>query len=103
MPHERNAIIIPHKIWMKSTLIKSLSLFLLAAIVSLAVWSSPQQATVPQKARLLQNYQTSSSRSSNVNSYCPANLDRSTLAPTADVSTAQGNMNAVRSQLGIDG
>lgn len=88
---------------MKSTLIKSLALFLLAAIVSLAFWSIPQQATIPQKARLLQNYQTSSTRTSNVNNYCPANLDRNTLAPTSDISTAQSNMNAVRSQLGIDG
>ena len=86
----------------KSVAIKSGAVLLLVALVSVAVWDSAEQP-LAQPNRLLASYQTSSTRSSNVNSYCPANLDRTTLAPSAEVSTALTNMNGVRSQLGVDG
>lgn len=92
----------PYTHMSKSTLLKTCALLLLLALLSLAVWDNTE-SLAPPKQRLLLTYQTSSTRSSNIGNNCPANLDRSTLASTSDISTAQNLLNSVKSQLGIDG
>lgn len=86
----------------KSTIFKSCAVLLVLALISLAVWDNTEPLA-PPKQRLLLTYQTSSTRSSNIANNCPANLDRTTLASTSDISTAQTYLNNVKSQLGIDG
>lgn len=86
----------------KSTLLKSCAALLLLALVSLAVWDSTEPLA-PPKQRLLATYQTSSTRSSNIANNCPADLNRTTLASTSDISTAQTYLSNVKSQLGVDG
>ncbi len=89
----------------KPTAIKSAAVLLIAALLSLALWDpADQNLPTPHPQRVLAvTYQTSSNRTANVNKYCPTNVDRTTLAPAGDTSTAQTYMNGVRSQLGIDG
>ena len=55
------------------------------------------------KQRLLPSYQTSTTRTDNVGKYCSANLDRTTLVSSSDLSSASSNRKDVSSQLGIDG
>lgn len=86
----------------KSTATKSLIILLAAALLSLVIWDNSVKP-ISVQSRLLSPYQTSANRTSNVQTYCPANIDRNSLAPSADISTAQTNMNGVRSQLGVDG
>lgn len=86
----------------KSTLLKACAFLLLLALLSLVVWDNTE-SLAPSKQRLLVSYQTSSTRSSNIANNCPASLDRSTLASTSDISTAQNYLSNVKSQLGVDG
>lgn len=86
----------------KRVAVKSGAVLLLVALVSLTVWDNAEQS-LPQRGRLLLDYQTSSARTTNVNSYCPPKVDRTTLAPSSELSTAEASMKDVRSQLGVDG
>jgi hypothetical protein len=89
----------------KAIAIKSAAVLLVVALLSFAVWDGAEPSIPPpQQQRILAiTYQTSANRTTNVNKYCPANVDRTTLAPADDATTAQTNMNGVRSQLGLDG
>jgi hypothetical protein len=86
----------------KSSTSKGIIILLLVGLISFFAWDNTQKA-VPVKVRFLSGYQTSSSRTNNVQTYCPANIDRTTLVSSGDVSSAQNIMNSIRSQLGIDG
>lgn len=86
----------------KSNILKSCAVFLVLTVISLAVWDNTEPLA-PAKQRLLLTYQTSSTRSTNIANNCPSNLDRTTLAWTSDLSTAQTYLSNVKSQLGIDG
>ena len=71
-------------------------------LISLISWSQTQQAE-PLVARLLQTYTTTTTRSANIATYCPATITRANLVNSADVSAAQTMRQAVSSQLNIDG
>jgi hypothetical protein len=76
---------------------KPVIILVAVAIISLAIWDNSPTKPLSHPTRFLSSYQTSSNRTSNVQTYCPANVDRTTLAPNSDISTAQSNMNGVRS------
>lgn len=88
----------------KSSTVKGIVVLLLVALISLAVWDSSSE-TLEARKRLLPSgtYQTNSTRTNNVQSYCAAYTDRTTLATTDDISSAKTNQNTVNSALGIDG
>jgi hypothetical protein len=86
----------------KSATMKGIVALLIVSLVTYAAWDNTQE-TQPVKERLLPSFQTSSTRTNNVQTYCPVSLDRTTLAPTADVTAAQSTRSSVESQLGIDG
>jgi hypothetical protein len=85
-----------------SSTAKGLTVLLLVGLISFLAWDNTQEA-VPVKARFLSGYQTSSTRTNNVQTNCPANLDRTTLVSSGDVSSAQNLMSNIHLQLGIDG
>lgn len=58
---------------------KGVVVIVLVALVSYIAWNNGQSTTVEQKARLLQTYQTSTTRTANIGKYCEANTDRSSL------------------------
>lgn len=81
-------------------------LLAIAAILFISVLVSQQTQEMPTVTqRLLQatTYTTTSTRSNNVNDLCPANLDRSTLVNSGDVSSAASMRAEVNSAIGIDG
>jgi hypothetical protein len=63
----------------KSSTLKGAVVILLVALVSYITWNNGQSTTVEQKLRLLQTYQTSTTRTANIGKYCEANTDRSSL------------------------
>ena len=85
---------------MKNTL---KGLLALAAVVAVSLIVSQQtQELQPASTRLLA-YATTSTRTTNVNNLCAANLDRSTLVNQADLAAAASARASVDSELGIDG
>jgi hypothetical protein len=87
----------------KSSTVKGMGVLLLVVVVSFVAWEGDEVVLETSPRLLVTSYQTNPTRTSNVQKYCPASLDRTTLATTADVSTAQTNQNNVNSALGIDG
>lgn len=89
----------------KSSTLKGVAVLLLVGLVSFMTWDNSQETPTiaPSSERLLQTYLTSTTRTANVAKYCVNGVDRTSLATTADISTAQTNRQAVESKLGIDG
>jgi hypothetical protein len=88
---------------MKSTI---KGLLAIAAILTVSVFVSQQTQEMPTVTeRLLQatTYTTTSTRSNNVKDLCPANLDRTTLVNSGDVSAASSMRAEVNTAIGIDG
>jgi hypothetical protein len=83
---------------------KGAAVLLLVGLVSYMAWDNTQEplASTTSPQRLLP-YQTSATRSANIEKYCVNGVDRTSLVTTADVSTAATNRKAVDSSLGIDG
>jgi hypothetical protein len=81
------------------------SLIVLALVAALTFFASDQTQTLtPAPQRLLTGtYTTTPTRTDNVNKFCPANLDRTTLVSASDVTEAQSMRTSVNTQLGIDG
>ena len=71
----------------------------LTAVVLLSLLiSEGTQDLAPAPKRLLQTYTTTSTRTTNVNNLCPANLDRTTLVSSADKTAAQEQRTEVTRQ-----
>jgi len=82
--------------------VKAILVLALVAAVSLLA-SQETQAALPAPQRLLGSYTTTPTRTTNVNTYCSASLNRSNLVSSQDFSDAQSMRTTVNSQLGIDG
>lgn len=79
-------------------------LIVVALVAALSFFASEETKNIlPAPARLLGTYTTTSTRSTNVNKYCAANLNRSSLVSATDFSDAQSMRTDVNTQLKIDG
>lgn len=88
----------------KSSTLKGAAVLLLVALVSFVAWDNNQQPlTATTTERLLTTYQTSATRSANIEKYCVNGADRTSLVTSTDISTAESNRKAVDASLGIDG
>lgn len=65
----------------KSKAIKSATALLVVGLLSFAVWDGPEHSLLGPQRLLPASYQTTATRTSNVNTYCPSSVDRSSLAP----------------------
>ena len=100
-------MLLPNKnIELHNTLMKTSAkvvLGLTAVVLLSLLISEGTQDLAPAPKRLLQTYTTTSTRTTNVNNLCPANLDRTTLVSSADKTAAQEQRTEVSNTLGIDG
>ena len=82
------------------------SLMVLGLVAALTFFASDQTVALPaapQRLLQTQTYTTTTTRTNNVNTYCPANLNRSTLVSATDVTDAQSQRTSINTQLGLDG
>lgn len=79
-------------------------ILVLAVVVAVSFFASEKtEQSLPATQRLLSTYTTTSVRSDNVNKYCAANLDRTTLVSTSDYTEAQSMRATVDASMGISG
>lgn len=82
---------------------KALIALAVILIFSLLVTQGTEDIAPVQQRLLAGTYFTTPTRTSNVNKYCPANLNRSSLASPSDYTNAESQRKQVNSQLNIDG